>query len=309
VPELVLKLRQNAMDSSVSVVYLLREAKVVATKLALEEFPDWIELELNGYSSVEALPPYRRARLRIMFLNPSLGIWQPVRFEQRELQDAMSNQYIFEGIGVIEGYIATVRTQGGFMGRTLQHEYETFIRKQMPFSAQLQAHIDISVFEAIVDSVRNHILDWALSLEKQGTFGVDTALSENEIKSVAESGTHLHVQSMQVYGNVGNLSGDASVYAAQHLNVTATERHTLANTVTVIEQHLGNIPDEQREEVEGQLEILDEELKSPAPRKSRLLAALKSVGRAVSSMAGTAAKTAIEAAVKYAIGALAPGGS
>jgi hypothetical protein len=47
---LVEELQRDALDSSVSVLDLLRKALVVATKLNIDEFKEWIELELKGYS-------------------------------------------------------------------------------------------------------------------------------------------------------------------------------------------------------------------------------------------------------------------
>ena len=53
--------------------------------------------------------------------------------------------------------------------------------------------------------------------------------------------------------------------------------------------------------MEEQLAIVDEEMKSPSPRKPRLGAAFKSIGRVASSLAASAAKSAIELAVKAGI--------
>ncbi|GAB1541151.1 hypothetical protein NUACC21_38210 [Scytonema sp. NUACC21] len=48
---LVLDLQRDAFDPSVSVLNLLRKALVVSQKLALKEFQEWIDFELNGYSN------------------------------------------------------------------------------------------------------------------------------------------------------------------------------------------------------------------------------------------------------------------
>ena len=57
---LVQQLQQDALDQNVPVADLLRKAKFVATKLAVEEEIEWIESELNGYSNQDETPPYRR---------------------------------------------------------------------------------------------------------------------------------------------------------------------------------------------------------------------------------------------------------
>lgn len=55
---IVLELQQDALNPSVSALNLLRKALVVATKLNIEEFQQWIELELNGYKGAP-IPEYR----------------------------------------------------------------------------------------------------------------------------------------------------------------------------------------------------------------------------------------------------------
>ena len=47
---LVLELQRDAIDPSVSPLNLLRKALIVARKLGIVEFQQWIELELNGYN-------------------------------------------------------------------------------------------------------------------------------------------------------------------------------------------------------------------------------------------------------------------
>ena len=58
---LVLELQAGALNSSVSVLDLLRKALVVAKKLGVEDFQKWIELELDGYKQIP-IPEYRLIR-------------------------------------------------------------------------------------------------------------------------------------------------------------------------------------------------------------------------------------------------------
>ena len=70
---IVLELQRMATDSSVDVGELLRKALVVATKLELTEFRDWIMHELNGYGESE-VPSYRHCRCEIRCRNPYYGL-------------------------------------------------------------------------------------------------------------------------------------------------------------------------------------------------------------------------------------------
>ncbi|MEG4533665.1 AbiTii domain-containing protein [Microcoleus sp. D2_18a_D3] len=56
---LVLELQRDALNPEISVLVLLRKALVVARKLNIQEFQQWVEKELNGYPGRSYLPQYR----------------------------------------------------------------------------------------------------------------------------------------------------------------------------------------------------------------------------------------------------------
>ncbi|MEJ2120628.1 MAG: hypothetical protein P8Z76_07920, partial [Alphaproteobacteria bacterium] len=58
---IVRKLQADATNQEVSVSGLLRTAKLIATKLELEDALVWIDRELDGYAGmpVDDLPQYR----------------------------------------------------------------------------------------------------------------------------------------------------------------------------------------------------------------------------------------------------------
>jgi hypothetical protein len=70
---LVLQLQADALNSDVSVSDLLLKAKVVATKLDLTDFLQWIEHELNGYTDKNEVPMYRKIRGRAQAYNTYYG--------------------------------------------------------------------------------------------------------------------------------------------------------------------------------------------------------------------------------------------
>lgn len=54
---IVIELQREAMDENISIESLLRKAYLVARKLKLKEFEEWINKEQNGYS--KEVPNYR----------------------------------------------------------------------------------------------------------------------------------------------------------------------------------------------------------------------------------------------------------
>jgi hypothetical protein len=53
------EIQETAIRADGDVTVLLRQCKVLASRLSDEEFKLWIDHELNGYPSIDLLPPYR----------------------------------------------------------------------------------------------------------------------------------------------------------------------------------------------------------------------------------------------------------
>lgn len=78
---IVLELQRDALNPSISVLILLRKAYVVARKLNIRQFQEWIELELNGYKG-HPIPEYRVVRGQLRAWNPYHGWHQIVTDDQ-----------------------------------------------------------------------------------------------------------------------------------------------------------------------------------------------------------------------------------
>jgi AbiTii len=70
---LVANFQKDVLDSSKSVTDILRLAKVISAKLALDDIEEWIGAELNGYPSDESVPDYRHAVGTLQAFNPVRG--------------------------------------------------------------------------------------------------------------------------------------------------------------------------------------------------------------------------------------------
>lgn len=75
--KIVIELQREALKSDFDIMNLLRKAYLVARKLKLQEFEDWVNNELNGYKDADKIPDYRLLRGEIKAWNPSYG-WIPV---------------------------------------------------------------------------------------------------------------------------------------------------------------------------------------------------------------------------------------
>src|SRR5947207_3108194 len=74
---LVADFQKDILNPKNDVTHILRVAKVISAKLALDDIEKWIGHELNGYDETKSLPPYRHAYGSLQVRNPYRG-WQTV---------------------------------------------------------------------------------------------------------------------------------------------------------------------------------------------------------------------------------------
>jgi hypothetical protein len=176
-PSIVQELQRDAIDNNVDVSTLLRKALVVATKLHLEEFRQWVTLELEGYRRV-SVPEYRKIQGQVVLVHPRFGR-RPMMFDDPAM-----------------GYSVTaheMRAPIGPLCDLLRSESSTF---KLDFPPALQSLLVAPFFDApgvpsleigrasiemVLDAVRNAILKWSLRLEEDGVSGEGLSFTAGEI--------------------------------------------------------------------------------------------------------------------------------
>ncbi len=202
---IVLQLQEDALDKSVATTELLRKAFVVARKLGLGDFQDWVQAELNGYSDGDKMPEYRRLHGQIKALNPYRG-WIPVMFESDEVADSLSQINCGQSIPELEELVTSAKPDGRLIV-PLSHRMQQELAKQSSMETVL--HLPVSAVAGILSKVRNHILSWGLNLEEQGILGEGLSFTAQEKKKAATSLPHSTVNNF--FGNISKLSDRAEL--------------------------------------------------------------------------------------------------
>src|SRR5213080_4313613 len=74
---LVADFQKGILNPKDNVTHILRVAKLISAKLALNDIETWIGYELSGYEDTKSLPPYRQGYGSLQVRNPYHG-WQIV---------------------------------------------------------------------------------------------------------------------------------------------------------------------------------------------------------------------------------------
>ncbi|UXL29522.1 hypothetical protein [Stenotrophomonas maltophilia] len=221
---IVIQLQELASDSSHDVSDLLRKALMVATKLELGEFREWILAELRGYSgtSRDNLPDYRIIRGDLRVYNPYHGL-QPFIVPQ-ELHEAATVINVTESVASL-CELASGKTQGEIVYPFAPTQERVLMSIQGGLTQLRPTRVvGANRLKAIINTVRTHILEWALSLEAEAIVGDGLSFSASE-KQAAMNSQNIRIENFQ--GILGNVQG-GSVTQSNTQHIVASDFSSLA---------------------------------------------------------------------------------
>ncbi len=174
----VIELQEETMKTNSSISSLIRMAYVIAKKLKLTEFGEWLQYELNGYQDYKGKewPPYRIVSGELKGWNPIHG-WIPVILYDTELHDLICNQKVVNAISSFEDM---VNSKSDIMMIPLNPKTNTLIAKGTSFNTKYSVFIDRMSVQSICDTVRNYVLEWSLKLEEEGILGENMRFNNEE---------------------------------------------------------------------------------------------------------------------------------
>lgn len=280
---LVLQLQADALDPNVKISDLLRKAKVVASKLELREFKEWVELELQGYPDISGLPEYRKVYTRVKALSPSRG-WVQVVIEDQDLERTISEFKVAQSIGSLEDVIGRSKNSVGYLAHSLPGAAQHVLARLTGINTEFQLHLDVSSASNVLDSVRNRVLDWSISLEKSGVTGEGMTFSgrEKEAAKAMTSGNVYHIHNVGVLGDVAH----SSISNNQTVNYTPEQISEIRGIVNQIDGVVSHLSDEIRESLSDDIQHIKDELQQTNPSSSRIRSAILSIRATCEGAAG-----------------------
>ncbi len=183
---LVAEIRDDAVRPDVPTSVLLRKCLVLASRLGHQPLMEWVQYELNGYPDDAPLPSYRGPHA----LTPMAHLAGPFRSEVRNLQVPIGAipEYAREWLKhetreALAGLEHTVRQAESKGLGSLRVHLPADLAPQVEIyeghtTVQLWLEIPLSLGVAILDQVRNRVLNFALEIEKE-----DPRAGEAEIGS------------------------------------------------------------------------------------------------------------------------------
>ena len=195
---IVLELQEEALKSNADILSLLRKSSLIARKLDLKDFQEWINNELNGYKK-SSVPDYREIRGELKAWNPYHG-WIPVVAPDNEMEKMFNTRKILDSIPSLNSLLLEEDSQ---LSINVPAEITAFFNKLTDFETVYKIMVPKNAISNVVEQVKNKILDWAITLEENGILGEGLRFT-NEEKTKAQSEPQIVNYISNFYGSVAN---------------------------------------------------------------------------------------------------------
>ncbi|MCT7685046.1 MAG: ABC transporter substrate-binding protein [Lactobacillus iners] len=269
---IVLELQNEIVSSNCDVVNILRKAHLIASKLKLADFDQWIQHELNGYPDRESCPEYRKVCGSLKAFNPYHG-WISTLMQDNELEKMICERKLTDSISEV---ISLCQSSENVLISEFSGEQFAFFNKMFnsPLPMKYALHIPTTAVKDIEEKVKNTILEWTLKLESEGIVGENMVFSETE----KESAVNMPQTVNNYYGNTSviNSPSDNVQIVSGSENTVTFSYDKVKDVVDAVEKSISE-SDLSKEDMETATELLAdiklkiEEEKKPDILKSALI--------------------------------------
>lgn len=171
----IIQLQEYATDDQHDISEVLRKALLVATKLKLSDFKEWLSKELNGYNSQtetkQSFPKYRVISGQLKAQNPYHGL-VPFTITDSKIIEKVCTIHVRDSIFSLNELLAQTGT-GETIAYHLSPDVEAILMRMQNSMAPLLPTrvVGTNQIISIINTVRTRILEWALALEEEGILG------------------------------------------------------------------------------------------------------------------------------------------
>lgn len=296
---LVLELQREALNRNASTTDLLRMALVVARKLGVSEFSEWVDAELNGYKECVPIPDYRVLHGSLKVWNPYHG-WQPLYMEDTDVAERLSTRPNNQAIPELESMFPPGKERHADFISYFSKDLEQRLMGGMEVDLQPAVLIAPAKVHGIIDAVKTAILDWSLKLESAGVLGENMTFSREEKAKATSSldGITYHVQNQTViHGMQHSQIQQGSVGSSQVISHPSIDMSQLNELMTEIKSTIETLDVGSIEEAElnADLATIEAQQSSPKPRVVIIKEALRSIRSVLENAVGSGIGNSIPA--------------
>lgn len=224
-PSLLKEIRDAAVDANVPLANVLRKCAVLGDQLDNDDLRDWALQELNGYTSEDGVPKYRKAGAGLFghFAGPFGSGYKriaiPVIGLPEQLRKNAETVVFREGVAGLESLL---EGEGETLTAACPGDWLTLAQHKGRFSDDFVLYaawweISKSVVVGALDAIRNRVLEFCLRLGKESP---DLMASETVSPTAADSAAATQIFNHVIIGSqIGNIAS-ASPGAEQSAQIS-----------------------------------------------------------------------------------------
>ena len=251
---LVLCLQEEVLKKDCDILNALRKAHLIASKLQLKEFDNWILHELKGYGdcSREEIPDYRKVKGVLKAFNPYHG-WIPAQFGDNEMERLVCEPKLNQSIGELQE-LFNQSTNSSFTYQFNAKQMEIVSSMfDTPFPMQFVLHISTHLLLSIIDQVKKTLLEWTIQLESEGIIGDNMSFNQEE----KENAKNIPQQIYNYYGTVVNGDVSKSQIVSGNNNKNEYNISSISEAISEIQNSL-DTEILSRDDMDSAIELLEE---------------------------------------------------
>lgn len=217
-------IQDAAINSDIDISTVLRKCKVLAVRLGNDNFKKWVDQELNGYNKIDDLPNYRiltvqsKGHFSGYFGSALKNADIPSFCIPKEFRERYSKAYGTQPISAYESLLKLSKGENfrdpwspDFVALHCDNIYE-----DMTCMTAWKVIPNGSIV-ALVDSVRNRVLDFVLEIESEAPDAGEAPINKPPLPQ--EKVTQVFNTTI-VHGDVGNIAeGSTNVTQSSTLQV------------------------------------------------------------------------------------------
>lgn len=261
--KIVIDLQKDILNSEIDILSILRKAKIIASKLNLVDFENWINNELNGYENYESIPEYRTVYGELKANNPYHGLIPIIM--SSDLLSQINSRKLFDPISEI----VSLANSNQSITYVLPKEASDLLCSNSGVNYQCYFIVAASQLTRIIESVKNNLLEWCLRLEKDGIVGDDFEFSDVEINKAKEI-QQVFYNSNIINGNVNNSQMSSGNNTTNSFNLNNVDELIQKVKNSILEEEILKLDKEEALEIIDDIEKAIKEKKKTSVIKSAL---------------------------------------
>jgi hypothetical protein len=258
---LLRRIQDATVDPKFQLADILRMCKILAARLGHKDFKKWIEQELNSYENQEQLPDYRILR-DLGCRGDFMGAFSELKNAQippislpEEFRESVSVKHVVESVSSLESIVSQAKQSNRSILKSFwSADFFILVGSDIYGGmglGQAWTEIPTASFVAILDTIKNRILDFVIEIEAENSNAGDSLPNEklipdqiinkiyykcilHENNQMTENYTN-NLQEANVANFANTVKDNARQQANQHVHLSE-EKKTLAEAASEIQQ-------------------------------------------------------------------------